>query len=229
MIVGFYCNRADSCTRTPSLSFFLQGSHVVALNAQTFDAAMQLNEACFDGTDGFVLKPAYLRMENGQPPAPRPTGQTKLSMTVAGASNLALPSGRKADEVKPYVTCSLYHPLLLGGETTEEDEKRKPKRKTSVYRGHKLAALHTHDSPPGHSPFWHHPETLTWTYPKDELVFLRILLKSDDAFARNPVFAVAAVRVAALQTGQWVFLRLFNLRGEITKGSLCVKFEVEDL
>ena len=37
------------------------GAQICALNWQTFGASMQLNEALFSGSDGFVLKPAPLR------------------------------------------------------------------------------------------------------------------------------------------------------------------------
>lgn len=194
--------------------FWGVGAQVAALNCQTFDHSMQLQEAMFDGTDGWALKPAYLRKEAG----PRPTGTTVLRLTVAGGSDLPVPEGRDGEDIKPYVTCTLYHPNHV-------DEKPE-KRKTSHYKRHKLSGmLHKHENPPPTSPFWHHPETLEWEYPADDLVFLRILVKSDDSFARNPVFAAAAVRVSYLQPG-WCFLRLFNLRGEITRGTLLVKFEV---
>lgn len=188
------------------------GVHIAALNYQTFDHAMQLQEALFDRTYGWVLKPAYLRKEGG----PRPEGNTRLRLEVVGGTDLPVPEGRDDNEMRPYVTCTLYHP-----------EGGKPeKRKTSGYRRHKLEFLHRHEFLPATSPIWHHPETLEWTFPSDELVFLRILIKSDDKLARNPVFAATAVRVSYLQPG-YVFLRLFNLRGEKTKGTLLVRFCVD--
>lgn len=191
------------------------GAHVAALNCQTFDHAMQLQEALFDGTYGWALKPAYLRGAGS-----RPSGTTKLDLEVIGGSDLPIPQGREVDEIKPYITCTLYHPSNL--------DKKPEKKKTSHYRRHHLNLLHKHESPPPNNPIWHHPETLSWSFPSDELVFLRILLKSDDSFAKNPVFAASAVRVSYLQpnNGQYVFLRLFNLRGEKTKGTLLVRFNV---
>ncbi|CAO1620989.1 unnamed protein product [Parajaminaea phylloscopi] len=204
--------RVTSSNLNP-VPFWGVGAHVAALNCQTFDHAMQLQEALFDGTYGWALKPAYLRKEGG----PRPQGHTTLKMEVVGGTDLPLPEGRKDDDdIKPYVTCTLYHPQ--GG--------KPEKKKTSGYRRHKLDFLHKHESPPATSPIWHHPETLEWTFEADELVFLRILVKSDDKFARNPVFAATAVRVSYLQPG-YVFLRLFNLRGEKTQGTLLVRFTVD--
>lgn len=198
--------------------FWGVGAQVAALNCQTFDMAMQLQEALFDGTYGWVLKPSYLRKEGG----PSPKGTTRLTMEVVGATDLPIPKGREADDIKPYVTCTLYHPG--GGKPS--------KQKTSHYRQHGKGIsgmLHKHEYPAPNSPIWHEPEVLTWEYPSDDLVFLRILIKSDDSFAKNPVFACSAVRVAYLQQsqGQYVFLRLFNLRGEKTRGTLMVKFNVE--
>jgi phosphatidylinositol phospholipase C, delta len=42
------------------LKFWRNGSHVVSLNWQHYDAEMQLNEAMFVGTPGWVLKPSEL-------------------------------------------------------------------------------------------------------------------------------------------------------------------------
>ena len=75
-------------------------------------------------------------------------------------------------------------------------------------------------------PVW--DEKLEWEYEDNELVFLRILVKSDDSFAANPVVAVAAVRVLYLVKG-WTFIRMLDLQGRETTSSLLVKFDVTDL
>jgi len=43
------------------VKFWSNGSHVVSLNWQKFDRGMQLNEAMFVGTGGWVLKPPSVR------------------------------------------------------------------------------------------------------------------------------------------------------------------------
>lgn len=192
------------------------GAQICALNWQTFGASMQLNEALFSGSEGFVLKPAALRFGGD---GKLSTGKMKkLRLHVAGATDVPVPEGRESDEIKPYITCSLVHPDDIKNEL--------PKKKTSGYRQHKLEVLHKGDrNPPVTEPLW--DETLEWEYDDNELVFLRILLKSDDKFASNPVLADATVRLLYAVPG-WSFIRMLDLKGRETKCSLLVKFEITD-
>lgn len=198
--------------------FWGVGAQVCALNWQTFGVSLQLNEALFAGTDGYVLKPASLRsggdgsVTNGR--------RKRLRLHVAGATDIPLPEGRDADDIKPYVTASLIHP------TDREGDGLANKRRTRDYRQHKLGFLHRGENPPRTDPIW--DETLEWDYEDSELVFLRMLIKSDDAFAVNPVFALATVRVLYAAEG-WSFIRMLDLKGRETKCSLLVKFETLDM
>ncbi|KAL8420410.1 hypothetical protein RB594_003266 [Gaeumannomyces avenae] len=198
--------------------FWAVGAQVCALNWQTFGAAMQINEALFSGTDGFVLKPAGLRPGGlGFAAMARRPPRRRLRLHVAGATDVPLPAGRTADDIKPYLTCTLVHP---GGET---------KRKTRPYRRHRLTGFLRpgRESPEPTDPMW--DETLEWEYDDDELVFLRLLVKSDDAFARNPVFAVAAVRLLYVpEDAGWSFIRMLDLKGHETRCALLVKMEILD-
>ncbi|KAF2725605.1 phosphoinositide-specific phospholipase C [Polychaeton citri CBS 116435] len=196
--------------------FWGVGAQICALNWQTFDASMQLNEALFSGSDGYVLKPAALRAGGD---GNLSTGRRKkLSLHVAGATNLPVPEGREADEIRPYVTCTLVHPGDLEGEP--------PKRKTAAYKQHKLGLLHRGENPLPNDPVW--DETLEWEFDDNELTFLRILIKSDDKFARNPMFAVTAVRLSYV-VQEWTFIRLLDLKGRETHSTLLVKFNLQDL
>ncbi|KAI8256044.1 1-phosphatidylinositol 4,5-bisphosphate phosphodiesterase 1 [Colletotrichum sp. SAR 10_77] len=197
--------------------FWGVGAQICALNWQTFGASMQLNEALFSGSEGFILKPAALRaggsghLDSG--------GKKKLRLHVGGASDVPIPSKRDDDEpIKPYLTCTLVHPHDLSMEP--------PKRKTAGYRQHKLTGfLHKGENPPPTEPLW--DETLEWEYQDNEMVFLRMLIKSDDSFARNPMLAVGAVRLAYTVPG-WVFIRMLDLKGRETTCSILVRFEIVD-
>lgn len=46
--------------------FWRAGSQVVSLNWQTYDTPMQVNEAMFVGTPGWVAKPEKLRVVEGE-------------------------------------------------------------------------------------------------------------------------------------------------------------------
>jgi len=176
---------------------------------------MQINEALFSGSDGYILKPAALR-EGGS--GSLSTGRTKkLRLHVAGATKVPLTDEDKSDEIRPYVTCSLSSPLLP----------TPLKKKTSPYKPHKLTSLlSSKEISPPTQPLW--DEVLEWEYEDNELVFLRLLVKSDDSFKTNPILAVTAVRIEYVIKGVWRFIRLLDLHGRETTCSILVKFEVED-
>ncbi len=54
------------------------GSHVVSVNWQEYDRGMQVNEAMFVGTDGWVLKPSL----------DAPKRRVRMSLRVVGVSDL---------------------------------------------------------------------------------------------------------------------------------------------
>jgi phosphatidylinositol phospholipase C, delta len=183
---------------------------------QTFGASMQINEALFSGSDGYVLKPPALRAGGD---GKLSTGRSKkLHLQIAGATDVPVPTGREPGDIKPYISCTLVHPDNL----TDDP----PKRKTKAYKHHKVREALKGEGSPVTDPVW--DETLEWEYEENELVFLRILLKSDDAFARNPIFAVAAVRLSYVARG-WKFIRLLDLKGRETKCSLLAKFHIDDI
>ncbi|KAI1308086.1 PLC-like phosphodiesterase [Xylaria venustula] len=198
------------------LPFWGVGAQICAMNWQTFGGSMQLNEAMFSGTEGYVLKPATLRAGgSGQ----LNTGRRKrLRLHIAGASDVPVPEGRDAGDIKPYVTCSLMHPDDIDG--------NHQKNKTKHYRQHKLGFLHKGDNPPPTDPLW--DETLEWEYDDNELVFLRIFIKDDISFSENPIYAVTAVRLLYVASG-WSFIRLLDLKGHETSCALLVKFDFEEI
>lgn len=205
--------------------FWAVGAQICALNWQTFGASMQLNEALFAGTAGYVLKPASLRAGGSGIPA-LGARRKSLRLRVIGATDVPLPPGRETDSLKPYLTCTLLQP----GSGTELV---KVKRKTAAYHQRKilnlpfLAALGLGgENAAVTDPIWE--ETLEWEFDDDELVFVRMFVKSDDSFASNPILAVAAVRLLYVQPG-WRFVRMLDLKGHETACSVLVNFEVGDI
>ncbi|KAH7113908.1 PLC-like phosphodiesterase [Dendryphion nanum] len=195
--------------------FWAIGAQICALNWQTFGASSQLNEALFSGSSGYVLKPSALRAGGD---GNLSTGRRKrLRLHVAGATDIPLPNDRDG-EIKPYVTCTLVHPTDLNN--------MPPKRKTAPYKPHKLTSFLHRENPPSTDPIF--KEVLEWDYEDNELVFLRLLIKSDDSFASNPTFVVAAVRLLYAVPG-WTFIRMLDLKGHETKCTLLVKLDFEYL
>lgn len=195
--------------------FWGLGAQICALNWQTFGAGMQLNEALFAGSGGYVLKPAPLRL--GGSGSLNTGRKKKLRLHVAGATDVPLPKDRD-DDIKPYLTCTLVHPNDLNN--------MPPKRKTAPYKPHKMTSFLHKENPPATDPLWR--EVLEWEYDDNELTFLRLMIKSDDAFAKNPLFSVAAVRLMYVAPG-WSFIRMLDLKGHETTCTLLVRFEIEDI
>lgn len=196
------------------IKFWGIGAHVCALNWQTFGTSNQLNDALFSGSEGYILKPEALRAGGSGNIL---TGKKKrLRLHVAGATDIPADEDRDPP-LKPYLTCNLYSPGEIDGDAY--------KKKTSAYKHHKLGMLHRGDNPPATDPIW--DETLEWTYEDNELVFLRMLIKSDDPWARNPKVTVLAVRLLYAAPG-WNFIRMMDLQGRETKCSILVKFDIED-
>ena len=188
------------------------GAQICALNWQTFGASSQINEALFAGSSGYVLKPAALRA--GGDGNLNVGGRKQLRLHIAGATDVPLPQDRDDDGIKPYVTCTLVH--------ANDMNNMPPKRKTATYKPHKLTKFTGRDDSPSTDPIW--KEVLEWEYDDNALVFLRLLIKSDDSFARNPIFAVAAVRLMYVTPG-WSFIRMLDLSGHETTCTLLVRFE----
>ncbi|KAK3314057.1 PLC-like phosphodiesterase [Apodospora peruviana] len=223
-----------SSRNLPPVPFWALGAQICALNWQTFGASMQLNEALFAGTDGYVLKPAALRA-GGDGVISSDGKKKRLKLRVAGASGVPLPNGREVGEIRPYLTCTMLaprHERVSGGLIVDSI-----KRKTGVYKQSKLKMAgaflrHPHgdlesEKPPLETdPVW--DETLEWEFEDSELVFVRMLVKSDDSFASNPILAVAAVRLMYVTPG-WSFVRMLDLKGRETKCSVLVRFDVEDV
>ena len=205
-----------SSSNLKPVPFWGLGAQICALNWQTYGTSNQINDALFDGTGGYVLKPAPLRAGgDGKLSSGR---KKKLRLHVGGATDVPLPEDGDADSFRPYVTCTLYHPDSLKSDP--------PKRKTAPYKQRKLGFLHRGENPPATDPIW--DETLEWEYDDNELVFLRLLIKNDESWSKNSNIATIAVRLSYIKAG-WRFVRMRDLKGRETKCSLLVKFEFEDV
>ncbi|KAG6314632.1 hypothetical protein E4U22_008597 [Claviceps purpurea] len=207
-----------SSSNLKPVPFWAIGAQICALNWQTYGTSNQLNDALFDGSGGYVLKPAPLR--HGGDGNLFSSGQRKkLCLHVVGATDVPLDEGRDPDSLlKPYLTCQLYGPGLKGDFNSH-------KRRTTAYKQH-MQGMRWYGDPPVREPLWN--ETLEWMYQDNELVFLRMLIKSDDAWARNPMIAVCAMRLAYVVPG-WSFIPMLDMKGRETKCSILVNFKFEVL
>ncbi|EKC98944.1 phosphatidylinositol-specific phospholipase C [Trichosporon asahii var. asahii CBS 8904] len=213
--------RVNSSNLNP-VPFWHVGAQICALNWQRFGASLQLNEAMFTHSNGYILKPTYMRKghvhahshgqhaDRSNPKYPFP--RRKLALRVVGATDVP----ERKDGIKPYISCQ----LVCGTDTGKPE-----KRKTGKYNDHDHLKFLNEVGADQYNPIW--DETLEWEYDDDELVFLRILLKSDDKFARNPVIAAACIRLLYAQPG-WHFVRLMDAHGQETKSTVFIKLDISD-
>jgi phosphatidylinositol phospholipase C delta len=109
-------------TNFDPLKYWRRGVQMVALNWQTYDLGMQMNDAMFAaGTDqsGYVLKPSELREIKMIPTVPEEAGadhikrerkNVNFSIDVISAQQLMRPKGLAPNRsVDPYIEVEVYH------------------------------------------------------------------------------------------------------------------------
>ncbi|KAI1140832.1 PLC-like phosphodiesterase [Hypoxylon sp. FL0543] len=104
--------RFDSSNLDPS-QFWRKGVQMVAMNWQSWDEGMMLNEAMFSGEHGWVLKPPGYRSEDASTAEgdafPRRTFD--LIITVLAGQHIPLPDGTSSANsrsLRPVVKCELH-------------------------------------------------------------------------------------------------------------------------
>ncbi|PYH64179.1 putative 1-phosphatidylinositol-4,5-bisphosphate phosphodiesterase Plc1 [Aspergillus vadensis CBS 113365] len=96
------------------LKFWRRGVQMAALNWQTYDVGMQLNQAMFAaGTDrtGYVLKPESLRTVTPGEDRWKSTGRKRVNFTIEVISAQQLPRPRSLgpdDNINPYVEVEIF-------------------------------------------------------------------------------------------------------------------------
>ncbi|KAI1454315.1 PLC-like phosphodiesterase [Annulohypoxylon moriforme] len=105
--------RWDSSNPDPT-QFWRKGVQMVAMNWQSWDEGMMLNEAMFSGEHGWVLKPPGYRSEDAWPGQEVDTPhQTSLDLmiTVLAGQHIPLPEGVNSSNsrsLRPLVKCELH-------------------------------------------------------------------------------------------------------------------------
>lgn len=129
--------RVDSSNVEPTF-LWRQGAQMVALNWQSWDRGMMLNEGMFAGEDGWVRKPEGYLGDNvdGQKPIKRQT--LDLTIELLAGQNLPLPLGdRHPGGFHPYVKCQLHvdarseKTINLDEKKDQSDENYKRRSKTA--------------------------------------------------------------------------------------------------
>ncbi|WYZ34048.1 hypothetical protein EsH8_I_000324 [Colletotrichum jinshuiense] len=226
--------RVDSSNFDPVI-FWRAGVQVVALNWQSWDNGMILNEGMFAGSDGYVLKPKGYRRDKGLEWTPKVDVQKedemgvqiqsrtldRVAVTVLAAQNLPL-LNRGDDPAKfiPYVKVGLHtEPDALAamvGEDADEDQV-----KQVGYRGETGKSKGTSPDFGGEVI-----EFLNIEGVVPELTFLSFVIMND-VVGLDAMAAWACVRLDRLRLG-YRFVRLLDKDGMPSKGILLIKTEVTE-
>ncbi|CAN6660045.1 1-phosphatidylinositol 4,5-bisphosphate phosphodiesterase 1 [Trichomonascus vanleenenianus] len=207
------------------IPYWRRGVQMVALNWQTNDIGMQLNEALFDPHTGYVHKPAHLLNSSAAHHQPvsrlskllkRGTTTThKVSLRVISAQQLARPKNLKADDkFEPYVTVELFGNnscTQRKGESKKSDSlpySSLAKLKRFDLTATAASKYKTEPADNGFNPVWNASYNFDIDEEDYDFTFLRFTLHCGDS-----IFACYTVRLRNLQQG-FRHLPLHDLQGE---------------
>uniref|UniRef100_A0A8B9TDU7 1-phosphatidylinositol 4,5-bisphosphate phosphodiesterase gamma n=1 Tax=Anas platyrhynchos TaxID=8839 RepID=A0A8B9TDU7_ANAPL len=190
--------RLDSSNYDP-LPMWICGSQLVALNFQTPDKPMQMNQALFmsSGQCGYVLQPTNMRDDIFDPfdkSTLRGVEPLSISIEVLGARHLPK-NGRG-------IVCPFVEVEVSGAEYDNA------KQKTEI----RTTAL---------NPLWS-PKQFHFQVSNPEFAFLRFVVYEEDMFSDENFLAQATFLVKGLKTGKVVLALLENLE----LASLLVKIDI---
>ncbi|KDR73079.1 hypothetical protein GALMADRAFT_252526 [Galerina marginata CBS 339.88] len=190
------------------LVFWRNGSQVASLNWQVYDLGMQLNEAMFLGTPGWVEKPRSMRhtlglgSEKDAVPGTRVGGREKLAVDIVGISSLPAPNGRCGKPFSAYMRAQLLH-------ASADLEWRSKTIKIQ------------HDPDNGADIAWQ--TQFEWEYECDEMAFLRLMVFHDEFGADSPIVVFCA-RLSHILKDQWVLVRMLDMTGKNSGATVLAKF-----
>ncbi|CEI62473.1 hypothetical protein FVEN_g5015 [Fusarium venenatum] len=215
--------RFDSSNYDP-VAFWRAGVQVVALNWQSWDLGMILNEGMFMGSDGYVLKPqgyCHDGLSNDDDVSIPSKTLERLAITVVAAQNLPLLKSTD-DPAKfiPYVKIGFHTEPNAFSAMTDEDQSPE-KTKQVGYSGQTCKSK-------GTSPSFNEEtiEFLNVDGVVPELSFLSFRVMNDVP-GPDVMAAWACVRLDRLRLG-YRFLRLLDKDGMPSKGILLVKVTLRE-
>lgn len=217
--------RVDSSNYNP-VTFWRTGAQVVALNWQSWDAGMIMNEGMFAGSDGYVLKPDGYRGSKDWTATARLRDEAQLphktlervAVTILAGQNIPLLSRHdKPANFIPYVKVGLHtEPHVLDGVKQQEGGQARPEVE---YRGQT-------ERKKGTSPDFEAEviefQNVEGVHP--ELAFLTLVVMND-VVGPDVMAAWACIRLDRLRPG-YRFVRLMDKDGLPSKGILLIKTDI---
>ncbi|KAI8966076.1 PLC-like phosphodiesterase [Daldinia sp. FL1419] len=216
--------RWDSSNLDPS-PFWRKGVQMVALNWQSWDEGMMLNDAMFSGENGWVLKPpGYLSEDASIPPEDAgPQSTLDLAITVLAGQHIPLPNGAHSSHsrsLRPVVRCELHvekveeqsRPFMDGGRECEY------KQKTGIGK----------TDHPDFSTVKNELHFLGVKRVIEQLSFVRFKVEDDAprlmSMNRDPFLGWACIRLDRLATG-YRFIHLLDTNGNKTPGVILIRVD----
>jgi hypothetical protein len=222
--------RFDSSNFDPVI-FWRAGVQVVALNWQSWDAGMIVNEGMFAGSDGYILKPKGYRREDPQDSTPTREASAgseivsrrldRLAITIYAAQNLPLyQQGNDPASYAPYVKVQFHTEpdalaAMVGEDTSGEQVKE------IGYTGKTAKGKGTSPDFGGDTI-----EFLNIDGVVPELAFVSFVVMND-VVGPDVMTAWACVRLDRLRLG-YRFLRLHDKDGMPSKGIILIKTEIAE-
>ncbi|GKT50975.1 1-phosphatidylinositol 4,5-bisphosphate phosphodiesterase 1 [Colletotrichum spaethianum] len=224
--------RLDSSNFDPVLCW-RAGVQIVALNWQSWDVGMILNEGMFAGSDGYVLKPKGYRRDKTDRLVPgieedeelgskiQSKRLDRVAVTVLSAQNLPLlEPGDEPAKFAPWVKVGLHtEPDALA--IMVDDDAGGEQVKQVGYSGQTGKSSSTSPDFCGEVI-----EFLNIEGVVPELAFLSFMIMND-VVSQSGMSAWACVRLDRLRLG-YRFVRLLNRDGMPTRGILFIKTEVTE-
>ncbi|ESZ95253.1 BcPLC2, phospholipase C [Sclerotinia borealis F-4128] len=210
-------SRFDSSNLDPSVCW-RKGIQMVALNWQTLDEGMMLNEGMFAGSQGWILKSPGYRSEDATSDicAAIPYKTLDLRITIFAGQRIPFPDGETEKGFHPYVKCELHvesqeelngQPIENGGKAKEGEHKHKTAYKSGSRPDFEGETLHFEGI----------------RNVVEALSFVRF--KVEDAnYSKDELAAWACIRLDRLQQG-YRLIPLKDAKGYSTDGLLLVKIE----
>ncbi|KAF1346901.1 PLC-like phosphodiesterase [Delphinella strobiligena] len=205
--------RINSTNLDPA-PFWRQGVQMVALNWQYINAATMLNQAMFEATGGWVLKPEGYRSQH--PSYHREEamnrGTLDLAIEIFAGQNIG-PSGKR---LRLYVRCELHI------EDSEEDENSGLLEAGQSKEGQIKAR--TENASGDNNPNFKRQVLRFRKVPDvaEELTFIRFKIMDDETLGRDDMVAWACLRISRLQQGIRM-LHFHDEQGQPTEGRLLVR------
>ncbi|KAK2019807.1 phosphatidylinositol-specific phospholipase C [Colletotrichum eremochloae] len=198
------------------VTYWRKGVQMAALNWQTFDLGMQLNQAMYEsGTDrsGYVLKPSELREIKVMPQewsGFRERQEVTFTIDVISAQQLMRPNGMPNNKtVDPYVEVEVFH-------SSDKREKRDvdPTEAPSTDSPLKFRTRVIPEN--GFNPIFDGKFTFKVTTKFPELIFIRWSVKlshNGESYNDRPPVATHTAKLNGLKRG-YRTLPLFDHNGE---------------